>query len=290
MPVIYPLDRTASSTDNYIVGEVQQLPVADKRIVVPTFSPFFTNNLHIYDNNSNVELIRGDDYELGELHKDATMHLGHEVYQLLIIVNPNISGEIRINYQTVGGDYSYPIPAIQKLYDQVINRNDPVDWNRVINKPDTFPPSLHTHWLSDVYGFQAVVDAIERVRNAIVMSDVPTYQAIVDWIDSRMDAYPTDRHMVVPETYSVMKGYKLKMLYGTKDLYNHTPFTWEIVHITTTNDDFVGLGGSFNVILDRGEFLVGTNNTLTTDKEFKVRILDNNGNEVAVSDPITILS
>ena len=288
MSLIYPLDRTASSPTNYIVGEVHDVPVADTKIIVPTYSPFFTNNLRIYDHISNVELVKDVDFKLGELHADATLHLGHEVYQLIILTNDSINAQIRINYQTVGGQYSYPVPAIKQLYEQVISRNDPVDWNRVVNKPTQYPPSLHTHWLSDIYGFQAVVDALERVRNAIVISDVPTIQALIEWVDQKMEMYPSTRFMAIPETYRVRGNEVLTSTLASKDLHDHDVYNWEIVHGTTEPSDFINLSGQVTLIADRGDIYVKTYGHLTEERTFTVKFTDDTGEVIAETKPITL--
>ncbi len=57
----------------------------------------------------------------------------------------------------------------------------PVSWVDVLAKPNGYPPTLHNNLLSDIYGFQPIIGAIERLSQAVTLGQVPTVQAILDY-------------------------------------------------------------------------------------------------------------
>lgn len=289
MSIVYSLDKSAINSNNYIVGEVKDIGTNDIRVVVPIHAPFFTNNLRVFDASNNIELVLNDDYRLGELHSDITLHLGHEVYQIIIITNTNVSSSIRMNYQVVGGEYDYNDNVIVDLYTKFLERESPIDWLAVTNRPPLFPPSLHTHWLNDIYGFQAVVDALERVRNAISIGAIPTYQALMDWTVAQTKSFAGEKYMLVTSMPTVEKGLMVEMELGTMSLHDYVSHTWAVVHETSTVDDFVAVGGSFKVVLNKGKFTIPSNNTSGSDKTFTVTVSDPDGKIVATSRQITLL-
>jgi ABC-type polysaccharide/polyol phosphate export permease len=80
------------------------------------------------------------------------------------------------------------------MYETVLQDARPVAWENVLGKPLLFPPTTHLHNLEDVYGFEPIVGALERVRNAIILSDVPAFEALVDWVNGQISGTRTTRH------------------------------------------------------------------------------------------------
>ena len=62
--------------------------------------------------------------------------------------------------------------------------NRPVAWGDIIGKPDAYEPAAHYHDAGDIYGFEYVVTAIERVRSAILIGDDATHDEIYRYIDN----------------------------------------------------------------------------------------------------------
>jgi hypothetical protein len=185
----YALDPTGQDTNNTVNGEVRTLPVSQVRAIAPMYAPFYTESLAIYDNGTNRLLVRGVDYKIVDLLQEATLRYGKEIAQLILVVNPTVGSEIRINYQVLGGFYQGNIHGIEELYNTFLADNRPVDWAQVLNTPPAYPPTLHRHLLEDVYGFESLVVALERIRNAIIVSDVPAYEALIEWVHSRGLSY-----------------------------------------------------------------------------------------------------
>lgn len=183
LPVIrYALDPTGINPDNRVVGEIHNLSSRDIRAVAPIYGAYFTDSLRVYDNSTDRLLARGADYQCVELLQDASLKYGKEICLVVLVINKEISNQVRINYQVLGGGFQNQATAILNLYENVIKDERPVDWVNVLNKPLEYNPSLHQHLINDVVGFQALIHSIERVRNAIILSDVPAYEALLDHI------------------------------------------------------------------------------------------------------------
>lgn len=189
LPIIrYTLDPTGLNPDNRVVGEIHNLSSRDIRALAPLYGAYFTDSLRVYDNSTDRLLARGTDYQCVELLQDASLKYGKEICLLVLIVNKQITNQVRINYQVLGGGFQNPADSIINLYENVIKDERPVNWINVINKPTEYNPSLHQHLINDVVGFQSIIHAIERVRNAIILSDVPAYEALLDHVHAENQA------------------------------------------------------------------------------------------------------
>lgn len=180
----YPLDTTGINPDNKVVGEIHTLQSAlEVRILAPIYGAFFTESLILYDNTTNQQLIRGVHYQPLELLQEASLRYGQEICLLIGITDSNISSTISIeNIQYLGGYYQNNAQNLISMYEAVINDNRPVDWLNIFNKPLTYPPSLHTHLFTDVQGFQYLNDQLERLRDAIILNNVPQFEALIEWV------------------------------------------------------------------------------------------------------------
>ena len=180
--VRFSYDATGINPDNLINGEVHALSLHSVRAVAPVYGPFFSASVQVFDNGTDQILTRGVDYQLVEMLEDITLRLGKEVCNLILILNTNVSSNVRLNYQVVGGMYQNDASSLINMYETVLLDNRPVAWENVLSKPLAFPPTTHLHNLQDVYGFEPLVGALERVRNAIVLSDIPAFEALIDWV------------------------------------------------------------------------------------------------------------
>lgn len=183
LPIVrYALDPTGVNLDNRVVGEVHTLSARSIRAVAPTYGAYYSESLRVYDHSTDTLLSRGTDYQCVELLQDASLRYGKEICLVVLILNSHVSNQVRLDYQVVGGHYTNDATGIVNLYETVIRDNRPVDWLNVLNRPTEYPPTLHNHLLTDIVGFGPVIAAIERVRNAIIVSDIPAYEALIEWV------------------------------------------------------------------------------------------------------------
>lgn len=204
----FPLDPTGVNRDNAVNGEVHQMTNSAIRAVAPVYGGYFTDSLKVYDHQTGRLLDRDVDYQCVELLQDATMRYGKEICVMILVINQTVTSQVRLNYQVVGGEFQYDGSAIINLYETAMADNRPIDWANVSNKPQDYPPSLHRHLLEDVYGFEPVVAALERLRSAVILSDVPAFEALIDWTTVQMKAVTdtVDARTVVWQQHVDMPG------------------------------------------------------------------------------------
>lgn len=188
LPLIrYPLDTTGLNTDNYVNGEIHNLSNKPVRAIAPTYGAYFTESLKVFDNRTQHMLVRGTQYICTELLQTPTEMYGKEICYLILIIDPNVSSEVIIQYQVLGGLYTNSGDAIINIYETIMQDNRPINWVDVLNKPLGYTPTQHLHDGRDIYGFEYLVTSLERIRNAIVASDVPVYEGIMDWLSTELE-------------------------------------------------------------------------------------------------------
>lgn len=178
------LDITGTNVENFIQDEPHVLHSnRPSRSIAPNLGPFFADSLIVKDGATILN--RGQDYQIVELHQEATLKYGKEISSVILIINRNVSSNVTISYQALGGHYTYSDAPIANLYQSVINDNRPVDWSNIFNKPSEFNPTIHRHLLDDVYGFEPVVDYLERIKRAITLGQSGIVLEIVNSLLSK---------------------------------------------------------------------------------------------------------
>lgn len=183
LPIRYPLDKTGTSPNNKIVGEAHTLVNRTVRAVAPSYGPYFSESIIITDVSTGHQL-RADQFENTEMDVTPTGMFGKEICSIILIKDQTVSSNIEITYQALGGDYVYSVDAIVSMLNSAEFDNRPVAWPDIIGKPDVFTPASHYHDAGDIYGFEYVVTAIERVRQAILIGDDATHDQILRYIDA----------------------------------------------------------------------------------------------------------
>lgn len=288
----YGLDPTGLNPDNLVFGEVATLSTKQIRGVAPQYGAFFTESLQVYDAQTNNILTRGTDYQCVELLQDATLLYGKEICTVILILNQAVSPTVRINYQVLGGYYQNDATGIINLYETVMMDQRPIDWMNILNKPLEYNPSLHNHLLSDVYGFQAVVTALERVRNAIILTDVPAFEALSDWVVTEIQEYAIKRFKLIPSSDFLSSGSSIDVTIDATNLIGENTYYWAIDHIDTTNADFLILNAPVLIKKNTATFKVKTvfDATILTNKTFTISLRKGSptGFMVATTDIISL--
>lgn len=188
LPFRYPLDPTGVSPDNRIAAEAHTLPNRTVRAFAPLYGAFFAESLIIRD-RATGQTLNSSQYRSTELFEFPTGRYGKEICGIVLITDTSVSSNIEVDYQVLGGEYSTNTDAIVQMLNSLEFDNRPVRWPDIIGKPDAFEPAFHYHDVGDVYGFEYVVHAIERVRTAILVGDSATHDAIYRYIDQQDQAY-----------------------------------------------------------------------------------------------------
>ncbi|MDD2819165.1 MAG: hypothetical protein PHN51_10300 [Candidatus Nanopelagicales bacterium] len=171
MPANFPLDLdpTGQNPNNLIPDELHTLGSTPVRAVATRHGPFVCGpNSPLVKSGATV-LQRGIDYQVAELHQEATLRYSKEIAEIILILNPAVGPDVTVTYQALGGPYAHSSAAIANLYQTVMQDNRPIDWANVKNKPADYLPTVHRHLLDDIYGFEPVVDYLERIKSAITL-------------------------------------------------------------------------------------------------------------------------
>ena len=214
--VALDLDTTGRNPDNRIVNEPHSLSGRPTRSIAPTHGAFYADSLQVMDGAKLLQ--RGVDFQVVELHQEATLRFGKEIASVVLIINTQVSSNPTITYQAVGGYYANSDKAIANMYQSVITDSRPVDWTNVFNKPTEYTPTLHRHLLDDVYGFEPVVDYLERIKRAITLGQTDVVVSIVKSLLARFDC--KDLPKVIPSTKLIQYDAMLYFLSRRKILAN----------------------------------------------------------------------
>lgn len=179
------LDVTGKSVNNLISNEPHTLSNRPTRSIATRLGPFFGESVIIRDGAT--ELQRGRDFQIVELHQEATLLYAKEIASVILIINSAVSSSVTVTYQALGGHFSHSgtNESIANLYQTVIQDNRPVDWTNIFNKPTEFNPTIHRHLLDDVFGFEPIVDHLERIKRAITLGQTGIVLEIINSLISR---------------------------------------------------------------------------------------------------------
>jgi hypothetical protein len=195
-PVIkYPLDLTGQAASNLITGELHTVSVASQPAFVTNYGPFYTAALVVTRMDTGAVLTpktvgsTTGQYVATQLMVDMTLRTGDEICCVIVLTDPTLPNNLSVSvqYQALGGPYSASVDAIQQLIDALDLADQPVLWADILGKPVLFPPAPHLHDLGDIYGFEYLVAALERVTQAIYIGDDAQLTAVYAYIDHQIN-------------------------------------------------------------------------------------------------------
>lgn len=313
LPAIrYPFDPTGVDRNNFIADEVHTLNDRPVRVIAPKYGPMYSEHTVVYDAITRQPLTKGNQFQCVEILQEATLITGFEVTQLILILDPAVSNQVKVSYQIVGGQYANDASAIAEMYETVMKDNRPIDWVNVFNKPYEYPPSLHRHLLEDIYGFEPVVVALERIRNAITLGQVPAYERLIEWVKNyckrlgdrlsliekgtvteeeiiagvpvnkyvtferllfALDKFNFNGTKITPSIATTRNGATITFDVDTTNVRDGKTLFWTIEHVETTDDDFEAITGSFLILGNKGQFTVRINRSKLNEAEEHFRVI-----------------
>ncbi|MGL5377143.1 MAG: tail fiber domain-containing protein, partial [Cetobacterium sp.] len=180
---IMPLDYTGELVSNRVIGEVHEPVGSAHRLVFPYGGMFYTNNLKVFD-SANKPLMREDDYECLYADQDITMCTpGLEVCGA-IVLKPHVkTATVSVNTNYVGGPHANYTKAIQDalIAADLDNRNG--DFRELLGKPDYFTAGPHVEDIGNVYGFEYVLTALNRLTDTIAKSKAAESEQVSNLLD-----------------------------------------------------------------------------------------------------------
>lgn len=174
----YPTDLSGLQPTNQVYEERLRVYQSDNGpyVGVPAYAPFFTHDLTVLT-EEDVELLPQRDFKAIYLQEDLTNKSPYEICAALYITadlpNQDVPGHehfVTVTYRTVGYPYTHMVGTMAYLMEQLNNDQRPVQWGKVIDKPQQFRPEHHLHPAGDLYGFEHVVSEMEQIRQALVGS------------------------------------------------------------------------------------------------------------------------
>ena len=148
----YPLDLTGNSPLN-LVSDEQRLLQGDKdRLLTPHGGAFYFDTVSIYDIDNNKPLNK-DQYRPALYFEEPTERSNRPVYAGIVITDSEVSNNVRLTYQTVGGDYSSIAPAIIDAMEDLDLNEREVQWGKILGRPEFLPPESHLTDIVDIYGW-----------------------------------------------------------------------------------------------------------------------------------------
>ncbi|QZA70802.1 hypothetical protein AH06_18 [Erwinia phage AH06] len=150
----YKLDTTGKDPENLIGGERHTVAAGPKNKIFAAYEgPFFSNT-------AKVRLVDGSylepwvDFQPVHHFPEASKKTGQSCTCFIKILNESVSGDVFLEYQVVGGDYTFNSVTLENLLWAIINDERSVLWDNINNKPATYPPSYHIHDIfTDTYGW-----------------------------------------------------------------------------------------------------------------------------------------
>lgn len=173
MPTVtYNVDYTGILPANKIIAEqhaATQLNGRNYYLIVPSYAPFFTNNLVVTLTNNGVTtpMTEGIDYYCVLPFSGATRAIGKGVYGAITINNTAINGIIAITYQTLGGTWNLDSTYVLTQIATKAYNPRTVSWEQIVGTPAIFPPIPHSWDLVDMVGETELVNKLGDIQTAI---------------------------------------------------------------------------------------------------------------------------
>lgn len=177
-PNTYPFDGSGTVSTNLVQNELHTLTVVNYRdyhYLIPDFAPFYAESLVLEfrsdSANPFVALTEGIDYYPALQFIGASRATGKPIYGAISFNNLSLTGQVRIGYQTVGGEWTLDIPKLTELTANIIYNPRTTTWENVINPPEHFPPVAHSWQLEDMVGQSEVLSALHDIEQALLGRD-----------------------------------------------------------------------------------------------------------------------
>jgi hypothetical protein len=179
----YPEDPTGVNPNNLVINEPHDLGPARNRAFVPNYGSYFTESMIVTEAATGRVLTKGVHYIAAQLQQDATLAMDKEICAVVVVIDPDVQDSLLFTYQVVGGVFSTSVAALSKMIEDLDIDERAVEWGAVIGIPSAFPPAPHLHDIGDLYGFEYLVEALDALRNAILIGDEAAHDELRQYIN-----------------------------------------------------------------------------------------------------------
>ena len=191
MKYMYSLDYTGELAANRVIGETHELTETNFKLVVPYSGYFYTHNLKVFDVYSNL-LEEGTHYECIYADESVMMRTpGLEVCGALII-KPTVTGSrVTLNCNYVGGPYANYTRAIEQAISALDLNNREIDFANLKGVPEYFNVAPHVEDVGNVFGFEYLITAVNRLNDTIAKSQFKTATELSEQLDALSENFTT---------------------------------------------------------------------------------------------------
>jgi len=187
LPVRYPLDLSGRALSNKVTHEPYSLAAKPLRSLVPTYSPFFGNSVEIVDANGRPATL-GLDYKFLDLMSVASAMTDNQlIYRTILITNAAVAATGTISYQAVGGNFQQSASITQALIDNLARDTRPPSYENILNRPAGLTPTDHYQSANTLIGLEYLVEAINTLRDCVLMGDSVGHEALYAYVDSQVN-------------------------------------------------------------------------------------------------------
>ena len=165
----YAFDPHARVPANLVTNERHTLTPKNGytyHYIVPDYAPFYVKDLKVYkltQLGAKQDLVEGVDYKLGFEFLQAVNSTGIPVYGAISFINRTLTGDVYIEYRTVGGDWTISANKITEIIAELQYNPVYTTWEQVANIPYQFPPTEHSHDVKDMTSFQDLLTVLRAL-------------------------------------------------------------------------------------------------------------------------------
>lgn len=174
--VTYPFDGTGLAETNLIKGEIHtvtKINAAPYRMLIPDFAPFYLTNqavFHIDELGNTMPLLPDIDFYNSIPFMAASRSTAQPVQGGIQLINTMTSGLIKIDYQTVGGEWTVDSKKVyERLMEYAFNPRT-TWWDKLAAVPQLFPPTDHTVQIPEFRQIDVLFDLLTDIREAILQA------------------------------------------------------------------------------------------------------------------------
>lgn len=169
----YPFDPTGEASTNLFTLEQHVLTAVNYRdyhFIIPRWAPFFVDGSTwtlVDGTGASRDLKMGVDWIPCFQFISASRACAKPIWGGAMFLNTQLSGVLKITYQTLGGIWTLDEQQISELLAYSLHNPRVTAWEEVVELPIAFPPIDHEWDLVDMVGASEIVEKLGEIEAAI---------------------------------------------------------------------------------------------------------------------------
>lgn len=185
----YEFDAYGTDPANLIHDEPHTITPANGKnfaFFIPKKAPFHRRSVEIHDAITGVRLNPGTDYYFGWRCDEVILGGAVQpVYGAIVMNDPGKYRQVKITYQTVGGPLVLDDQEIAQLLANTLRDPRRALWSDITDIPSELPPVPHRQSTGDLIGFDAQVEVLYKIADAIAEGNVKAMQALMEHVKDK---------------------------------------------------------------------------------------------------------